>query len=198
MTEDLILYLGLTPHYKNNLPNLEIKFNNQVIPTPVFSRDIESKLEYSTTLELGNTYSLTMELKDKTTEDDVIDQHGNVFFSHGVIINSIAFGWPVTDKDRLFIEWMSDNKGYEDNTGRHDQEYERQAEVKKQSAANSTFTRFALNDNMVIKSCNFVNNSGRQINVTPKPNRVFKINENGTFTFSFKPPFAYWALQNFI
>ena len=196
-TEDLILYINLVPHFRDIIPTVEIKLNEQVIPTPNLIRDQESKIAYNTTLNINELSNLTIELKDKTPESNITDQKGNIIVSHGIIISSIAIGWPLSARDKLFVEWMSDNKGSEDNTNRIDPEFQRQAEAKKQIASSSNYTRFTLNDNMVKESCTFTNHA-EKIKITPQSNRIFKITQNGTFTFTFKPPFAYWALQNFI
>jgi hypothetical protein len=198
MNEDLIVYLSLTPRFAKRAPNIEIAFNGQSIPVPALVSNKECKIEFPTTLKLGDMSGLTITMKDKTHDDNVINQAGEIVFGHGIIVQSIAIGWPLSERDKLFIEWMSDNKGSEDNTGRVDPEYQRQAEAKKLTAQNNTFTRFPLTDTMIKKSCSFLTGDGTTVNVVPMYNRVFEIAENGTFTFSFKAPFAYWALENFI
>jgi hypothetical protein len=195
MTEDIILHLALTPHFKDNVPTIKIDLNNNPIPIPELVRDRECYIEYPMTLELGNSNTLTIEMLNKTPGDNIYDQNGNIITSHGIVINSIAVGWPVTDQDRLFIQWMSENKGSEDNTNRVDSDFEKEAEQKRQQAINTSFSKFPLNFSMIKNGCSF---SNPKIPIQPTISRVFKINENGRFTFNFTAPFAYWALKNFV
>jgi hypothetical protein len=195
MTEDIILYLELTPHFKDTAPTVKIDLNNSPITVPTLIRDTMCRIEYLVTLKLGDPNTLTIQLLNKTQADNIYDQNGNIIISHGLVINSIAVGWPINEQDQLFIEFMSGNKGSEDNTNRTDPEYEKEAEIKKQQATSTSFSKFPLNHTMIKRGCRF---SNPHIAIQPTSNRIFKIFENGQFKFNFTAPFAYWALENFI
>jgi len=200
MIEHLTVYVTLKPHFSKRVPQVTMMVNylEQVKVPELKKHDTEYQIEIPISATLHEQITISIQLAGKQEEDNLV-VGDEILINQGVVVSDIAVKWGATDRDDIHKAYMNYLKGSEDNTNRNDPEWERQKQLREESVSNSLFTRYPLSDTQVIRSCQFLNRDGVSSPMTPKGKfRIFKIRENGEFTFKFSAPFAYWALKNSI
>jgi hypothetical protein len=204
MTEDLTIFATLTPHFYNRVPEVIVSINGQPVPAPVLTkRNKAYQVGVPITASFESETVFSIQMLNKIATDNLTAPDGEVIIDHGVLISNLTIAWGPTAKDKLFYDYMIDPKGSEDNTNRVDPVWENQKKIREQLIVNSAYSKYTLNELQVKQSCKFINQAGisKEMSPTAPPSwfgqyRVFKISENGEFTFKFTAPFAYWALKN--
>lgn len=194
MTEDLILHIALNAFYVDVYPDVEIKFNDREIKFPK-SRNVQ--INFPTTVNLMEMSTLSITLKNKIPEFDLLDKQGRLVLNHGISINRIGIGWGKKERREDILDWAYGWKGSDDTTGRTDVAYLNQLKHLKDTEENRVTAPFILNETMITKGCT-VSYSGVERNISPLFNKIIDLTDNGTFIFRFQAPFAYWALANLL
>ena len=196
MTEDLNLYIALDVVYVDVYPDVEIKFNGQEIKFP---KNRSVQINFPVTVKFMEMSTLSITLKNKLPSFDLHDKQKRIILNHGISIAKIGVGWKKKERREDILNWAYGLDGYKDTTGRTDADvtylnlrrYCKDGEDKRVTAP------FILNETMITKGCTIMYN-GVERNISPLHNRIIDLTNNGTFTFRFQAPFAYWALANFI
>jgi hypothetical protein len=194
MTEDLNLYIALDAIYIDTYPDVEIKFNGQEIKFP---KNRSVQINFPMTVKFIEMSTLSITLKNKLPSFNLHDKQKQIILNHGISITDIGIGWKKKERREDIVNWASGSDGYEDTTGRTDIAYLNQRRHFKNLEEKRVTVPFMLNQTMITKGCTVMYN-GVERSVSPRPNRIIDLTDNGTFIFRFQAPFAYWALANLI
>lgn len=194
MTEDLNLYIALDAVYLDVYPDVEIKFNNQEIKFP---KNRSVQINFPITVKFMEMSTLSITLKNKLPSHDLHDKQRRLVLNHGISIIKIGLGWKREKRREDILNWAYGWAGSDDTTGRNDIAYLDQLRYLKDTEENRVTAPFILNETMITKGCTVTYN-GVEKTVSPRPNKIIDLTDNGTFIFRFQAPFAYWALANIL
>jgi hypothetical protein len=194
MTEDLNLYIALDAVYVDVYPDVEIRFNGQEIKFP---KNKSVQINFPITVKFMEMSILSITLKNKVSLFDLHNKQKQIILNHGILINKIGLGWKKKERREEILEWAYGWKGCDDTTGRTDVAYLNQLKFQKHQEINRETAPFILNETMITKGCTVMYN-GVERSISPRPNKIIDLTDNGTFIFRFQAPFAYWALANII
>lgn len=194
MTEDLNLYIALDAVYVDTYPDVEIKFNGQEIKFP---KNRSVQINFPITVKFIEMSTLSITLKNKLPSFNIYDKQKRIILNHGISIVKIGVGWKREKRREDILGWAYGWSGAGDTTGRTDGSYLNQRSYLKNTEEHRVTAPFILNQTMITKGCTVMYN-GVERSISPRPNRIIDLTDNGTFIFRFQAPFAYWALANLI